>query len=72
MATKPQTLCELAKDKLISTFQGFVETFNWIKDFCNEEAVVKIESGDNSNIEIEEEVDNEKGGKKIKINVYYK
>lgn len=72
MATKPATLCELAKDKLLSTFQGFVETFNWIKDFCSEEAVVKIEAGDDSNIEVEEETDDETGGKVIKINVYYK
>ena len=29
MANKPAQLCQLEKDKLVDTQQGFVDTFNW-------------------------------------------
>ena len=30
MSSKPATICRLVKGKLIDTFKGFVDTFNWI------------------------------------------
>lgn len=35
MATKPAVLCKLQKDQLIDTQKGFVDTFNWLVDFCS-------------------------------------
>ena len=32
---KPATLANLEKNKLIDVQANFVDTFNWIKDFCN-------------------------------------
>ena len=68
----PRIICTLVKDKLLSVQEGFVDTFNWIKDLCKDKVVTKIEAGDDSNIEITEEKDETNGGVKLKINVYYK
>ena len=68
----PRTVCTLVKNKLLSVQEGFVDTFNWVKDLCKNKVVTKIEAGDDSNIEITEEKDETNGGVKLKINVYYK
>jgi hypothetical protein len=68
----PRTVCELVKGKLLSVQKGFVDTFNWMKDLCKDGVVTKIETGDDSNIEVTKKKDDVTGGVKIKINVYYK
>ena len=35
MGAKPGKLCELREGKIIDAQRGFVATFNWMKDFCN-------------------------------------
>lgn len=35
MGAKPGKLCELREGRIIDTQRGFVATFNWMKDFCN-------------------------------------
>lgn len=68
----PRSICKLVKGKLLDAQRGFVETFNWMKDLCKDKVVTKIEAGDDTNIEVEEEKDETDGGIKLKINVYYK
>ena len=34
MASKPPTLCKLQKGLLLDAQEGFVDTFNWLVDFC--------------------------------------
>ena len=68
----PRSICKLVKGKLLDAQRGFVETFNWLTNLCKDKVVTKIEAGDDTNIEVEEVKDEENGGVKLKINVYYK
>ncbi len=35
MSLRPGSVCKLEKGKLIDSQQGFVDTFNWLVDFCS-------------------------------------
>jgi len=35
MSLRPGTVCKLERGKLIDSQRGFVDTFNWLVDFCS-------------------------------------
>ena len=35
MSLRPGSVCKLEKGKLIDSQKGFVDTFNWLVDFCS-------------------------------------